>query len=108
MKVIAAIHMVPTDRGGRSRSLTGGLYHPTTVTVVDGKEQHWSLALQLLDRDSTGVWYALGHFMSSDAPNELLVPDGIIDLYEGPKQVGHMRVLAPANVVEELLATSRY
>lgn len=106
MKVLATVHLLPPEEGGRKRPLGVGDYRPTTTVTQDGKTNSWSIQLRLLRQDEDGIWYALAGFVFEQAPSELLYPGNEIELFEGPHVVGHLRVLAPADVVEELIATA--
>ncbi|MBB4079740.1 hypothetical protein GGR28_002365 [Lewinella aquimaris] len=102
MKVIAGIKMVPASEGGRSRPLAGGTYTPTTMIEREGSVSHWSITLNLLEQGVDDTWYAIARFVSPHAPSELLYPENVLDLYEGPHVVGHLRVLMPAKVIEKV------
>lgn len=97
--VNANLSWIPFEQGGRKHPPTGSLY--STVVKFDGfpmeyKGSAWSLVVEFSGANRTEVRV---RFLSSDAPEELLLPGRKFELLEGRRVVA--RGLVTSEVFEQ-------
>ena len=93
---LARIRFLSASEGGRAEPSHGTRWYTTICRLPwesAGCPGQWSLVVSLPFIDVAGTHMTFVHFLSADAPHDLLLPGVQFDLYEGHRLVASGEIM---------------